>query len=97
MLLRLTPIALGVNKSGLRNADLVQMPMAGATTLVPGCVVVVVALKAVVVIRVVEGSLKMGVVASLPGAGAGTWHQGDVASLSLREYGSKFEPIRRPY
>ena len=90
VLLRLTLTASGVNRSGLRNADLVRMPMAEAITLVAGCVVVVVALKAVVVARVVEDFLRTGVAALLPGVEAGTWRQGGVASLSLREYGPKF-------
>lgn len=97
VLLLLIPIALGVNKFGLRNADLVRMPMAEATTLVAGCVVVVGALKAVGVIRAVEDFPRTGVAALLPGVEAGTWRQGDAASLSLREFGPKFESIRRPH
>lgn len=96
VLLRLTLIALGVNKSGLRNADLVRMHMAEATTLAAGCVVVVGALKVVVVVRVVEDFLRTVVAALLLGV-AGIWRPGDVVSLSLREYGPKFETIRRPH
>ena len=95
--LRLTPIALGANRSGLKNADRVRMPMAEATVLVAGCVVAVGALKAVEVVRVVEDFLRMGVAALLPGVEVGTWPQGDVGSLSLREYGPKFDPIRKPH
>ena len=97
VLLLLTLIALGVNKFGLRNADLVRMPMVEVTTLVAGCVVVVGALKAVVVVRVVEDFLRTGVADLLPGVEAGTWRQGGAASLSLREFCPKFESIRRPH
>ena len=90
-------IALGVNKYGLRNADLVRMPMAEVTTLVAGCVVVVGALKVVVVVRAVEDFPRTGVAGLLPAVEAGTWRQGDAASLSLREFCPKFESIRRPH